>query len=205
MKPEKSFSPYHVLDAHGKSMLHFAAERGNVSLVQHLLGQPEASRMTAPDSKGRTLLHYAAASSRFGLVYPMLVAHQPDIYQRDWLGQTFLHYAAVRDNVVAIQYVCNMRLVSEKDMQKEDVDGRTALQLARLCGRTAVVELLQAHFPGMEAIVNPAVSDCEAIVSGEKTCREKTVKKEAQHTLLKLYPVAVLIVVMACWEICRCH
>jgi ankyrin repeat protein len=206
---EKSVSPYLVLDVHGKSVLHFAAERGNVSLVQHLLRLPEASRIAAPDNEGRTLLHYATASSRFHLVSPLVLTHQSDIYARDQHGQTVLHYAAMRGNASAVEHMLNLGLVSENDLEAKDIDGRTPLRLAQLNGRISVLELLQRHFPRNTATYvrrtmtygnfeQKVFKNVEVIPEAE-VCEEETGRVGKQRANLHLLMTVVLLVLVVSW------
>lgn len=186
-------------------MLHFAAERGNLSLLQRLLRLPEASRISAPDNEGRTLLHYATASSRLHLVCPLVLTQQSDIYRRDQHRQTVLHYAAMRGNASAVEHLFDLGLVSENELEAKDINGRTPLRLAQLNGRTSVLELLQQHFPRITATYmyhTTAHGTCketvfkhvEAIPESELG-EEETGRVKKQRANLQL-PMTVILLVL---------
>jgi len=121
-------------------MLHFAVERGNVQLTHHLLTQPNAAAMIAPDYAGQSLLHYAMASSRFHLVDFLLQFEQFDISHRDNRGRTIMHHAAMRDHVPAMQHLLKLGV----DMlHVRDADGHLPIQLARLNRSKEAVAFLE--------------------------------------------------------------
>lgn len=138
----KTYFPLAAVDIHGKSVLHFAAERGNTALVQYLLSHPQAAAMAAPDYKGRSLLHYATASTRFPLVYSLVQTLRLGTKETDHKGMTILHHAVMKRNLAVVEYI----LTLDSDLVHcQDSDGRTPLELARLHQSALVVDVLQPY------------------------------------------------------------
>jgi ankyrin repeat protein len=164
LKSGQVYSPFAVADVHGRYMLHFAAERGNVQLVRYFLSQPQALMMLAPDYEGRNILHYATASRRFHLVHALVQGSQLDIEERDHRGRTVLHHAALRMNLSAVEQILALR---SNLLDVQDNDGQTPLELARLHGSTSVIGFLEARYPcstpslaqsnGLSGKANPGV------------------------------------------------
>lgn len=84
----------------GRSMLHFAVQRGNIEIIKFFLAHPSFDTLAKPDWKGKTLLHYATESSR---THAIDIVHQEgfDLQETDASGCTALHHAAMRDNLAA--------------------------------------------------------------------------------------------------------
>ncbi|CAI6340834.1 unnamed protein product [Periconia digitata] len=94
-------------DSFGRSMLHFAAQRGNIELVQFFLARPNVDMLAKPDWHGKTLLHYATESSRVHTIDLILRAGF-DLNARDDSGCTLLHQAAMKDNVAAFKRLLDL-------------------------------------------------------------------------------------------------
>ncbi|KAF2007562.1 ankyrin [Amniculicola lignicola CBS 123094] len=94
-------SPFKLKDIQGKSMLHYAVQRGNLELINFFLASPYADSMSMPDHLGRTLLHYATESSQVGIVIDLLLERGLDLNAEDDNRYTVMHHAAMRDNATA--------------------------------------------------------------------------------------------------------
>jgi len=121
-------------------MLHFAAQRGNIKVLDFLFEQPQSSIFTKPDFLGRTPLHYATESSRVHTL-DLLLNHGLDIDAVDSQGRTTLHFAAMNGNLEAVQRL--LELGAKHHLVCKDKDSRTPLQVAALHGAKAVVDYLQ--------------------------------------------------------------
>ncbi|KAL8994490.1 MAG: hypothetical protein Q9188_007049 [Gyalolechia gomerana] len=92
----------------GRTCLHFAASRGNVDILSHLLSQFPQELIEKRDNQGRTPLLYAAESSRATQVIQILATKGCDINVVDFAGRNALHWAARCDNVDAVKKLTTM-------------------------------------------------------------------------------------------------
>lgn len=127
------------MDNRGRSILHFAAQRGNTLILEHLFKLQSKIDARHKDNSGRSLLHYAVESRRIEII-DMMVSRKVDIRATDNNGRTILHQAAKWDNLAAVKRV--IELGGEQDLWAADDDGRTPLQLALIHRATAVTEYL---------------------------------------------------------------
>jgi ankyrin repeat protein len=136
-----SSSLFTVVDAGGKTAAHFASQRGNLQLLETLFSDvnstPDAFQS---DWQGRTLMHYATESSRCAQTIDMLAARGFDARAVDHTGRTVLHHAASLGTTAAVEKL--IELGAAADLEKVDQDSRTPIQVAFLCGREEVVDLL---------------------------------------------------------------
>jgi ankyrin repeat protein len=126
-------------DNERRSILHFAAQRGNAAILQCVLSLCQQLDVTHKDQSGRTTLHYAVESKRSAVI-DIICAHGGAIRGTDDRGRTVLHHAALRGNLVAVEKL--IELGAANDMYSEDKDGKTPTQLASQRGATTVVEYL---------------------------------------------------------------
>ncbi|KAL8902730.1 MAG: hypothetical protein Q9207_004427 [Kuettlingeria erythrocarpa] len=84
------------VNAEGQSVLHFAAQRGNLAIMQYIIQADGIFKMLADlqDARGRTALHYAVENKRGAEAVAMLLSHGADIRTRDHHGRSVLHHAA---------------------------------------------------------------------------------------------------------------
>jgi len=114
-------------DAEGRSVLHFAAQRGNLGILNYALSLSGYMDMDVRDRKGRTPLHYAVQSKRTEAI-DVLVARGATLRAIDTTGCSVLHYAAMYDNIAAIERL--LQLGANHDLGLPDRDGNTPLQAA---------------------------------------------------------------------------
>ncbi|MGL9761743.1 MAG: ankyrin repeat domain-containing protein [Wolbachia sp.] len=86
-------------DKDGKTPLHFAAQEGNLDMVQFFLGR--GAKIEAKDIYGWTPLHFAASSDKLDIV-KFLFNKNANIKARDIYGDTPLHVAAQYSNKLEI-------------------------------------------------------------------------------------------------------
>ncbi|CAN9191256.1 unnamed protein product [Alternaria alternata] len=133
-KAEKS-SCYRLKDMYGKSMLHYAVQRGNADLIAFFLASPDAAAMSMPDFSGRSLLHHATESGRPDTIN-MMLDRGIDLDTVDDQGRTVLHHAAMRGNLVAAQRL--IELGATHQLSCKDHGDQTPADIACQYGSEAV-------------------------------------------------------------------
>jgi ankyrin repeat protein len=114
-------------DNEGRSVLHFAAQRGNTAVVEYLIGLGPHVDVRCRDRRRRTVLHYAVENKRTEII-AKIIRQGADIHARDFQGRTVLHHAAWRGNLEATK--CLLELGAVEDLPSQDVGGRTPLDVA---------------------------------------------------------------------------
>lgn len=77
----------------GKTMLHFAAERGNIPIVEYLLKNYANEIIHIRDNTGGTAIHSAVRSKRAARIIDTLVAYGADLWSENARQETALHCA----------------------------------------------------------------------------------------------------------------
>ncbi|KAI4619240.1 uncharacterized protein J4E87_007828 [Alternaria ethzedia] len=159
-----------VKDSQGKSILHYATQRGNTDLIEFLLARPEAPTLCMPDYHGRTLLHYATESGRVSTIDLYLAWHfDPDVV--DSKGRTMLHHACQWGNVKAVEHLVDLGF--EYQLDAVDDEKRTPLQLAKHYRSRAVVEYIQQLRPDKEVGDDKDVK-ITAMIGGSRLAKLKS-------------------------------
>lgn len=109
-------------DDEGRSALHFAARRGNLEILDHILQLSGDIGINSRDIRGYTALHYAVQNKRTDTL-GLLVHQSADLHAVDPRERTVLHHAALQNNVAAVQRL--IELGAEKDELAVDHNGRT--------------------------------------------------------------------------------
>ena len=161
--PVHTFENYHTrfgfdinaVDKAGIGLLHLAAGRGNVDVVNYLLHTVRADSAQAPDCKGRPPLHYGIASKRAPQIIEALVSHGANLRSRDESGRSVLHFAAKARNLAAVKTLLAMG--AGPDLDDVDTFGLTPLQLAQCFKAGDVVDFLRRRI-GPDARIGLATS-----------------------------------------------
>ena len=124
---ERSGRINNVVDGEQRSVLHHAAQRGNIAIVEYILASRD-SNINLKDKGGRTPLHYAIESSRSSAIIEILASNGADINAKDDGGWTALHLAAQRDKGVAVQALVGTGLSNE--VSTDGCCGQNSLQTA---------------------------------------------------------------------------
>lgn len=119
--------PFLARDCKGRSVIHFAAQRGNIAILRYLFDLPFDVGINIRDSSGQSALHYAVQSRRTETI-DLLLSNGADINAADEKGRTILHCAAERNNLVAIERV--LELCGKNILHTRDLDGITPAKLA---------------------------------------------------------------------------
>lgn len=113
-------------DKFGRSILHWSAARGQLSVLSLglRLGVP-----LAPDNFGCTPLHWAANNGEVAIL-EYLIAHGAPIDETDRNGNTALHYAAATDQIDAVRVLVRAGF----DPSRCNFEGQSSETLAsRIC------------------------------------------------------------------------
>lgn len=116
-----------LLDEEKISVLHLAAQRCNIALVEYILTHTTVD-VNAQDQSGRTPLHYSVKSKRASSVIALLVFKGADASAKDHSGRSALHAAARLDRIATIQALLEAGLASQ--LGDEDHYGQTPIQIA---------------------------------------------------------------------------
>ncbi|XP_071115841.1 uncharacterized protein [Haliotis cracherodii] len=181
---EEKGSSMLLVDVSGLSLLHTAAETGNVELAEFLLSKGKVD-INRRDDSGRTLVMLAAAAGQ-RIMFEFLTKNQCDLSLKDTESRGVLHYASQGGNFGIVQGVgyqdvnetdkCNKTPVSycvERghkhifdtllntggDLSVVDTDKNTLLHLASKGGNQAIVEHL----------LSSGTFDINAVNSGRRT------------------------------------
>ena len=91
-----------AVDEDGRSVLHLAAQRGNVSIIEYILNTTKVTMINQRDQEGRSALHYAVENKRAPATIALLVSHGADVHARDSEGHSALYHAAKLNRLAAI-------------------------------------------------------------------------------------------------------
>ena len=133
-------------DHEGRSILFFAAERGNCSILDHILKLPNRPRLSDTDVNGVSLMHYAVRSRRPQTIL-ILYHHGCSIRAVDKNRQTALHHAVKRGNIEAIKQL--ILLDGSGLSNRVDSRGQTPLELAIDIGKVEIVAYLESIPPSL--------------------------------------------------------
>ena len=107
-----------LVDGEQRSVLHLAAQRGNIAVLEYMLTYLDLG-INIRDRIGRSPLHYAIESSRAPRTIELLISHGADISAKDDEGWSALDLAAKGHKEGAVQALGNPGL-SSKPLVKED-------------------------------------------------------------------------------------
>ncbi|XP_067668176.1 serine/threonine-protein phosphatase 6 regulatory ankyrin repeat subunit B-like [Haliotis asinina] len=125
-----------LLDDKDNSVLHYACEGGNTSIVQHLIRVCDINQKRRD---GRTPVMDAALNGQKS-VFNLLLSNAADLTLLDDEDNCVLHYACEGGNTSIVQH-----LIRVCDINKKDRNGRTPVMVASLHGQKDVFDLLVSN------------------------------------------------------------
>ena len=136
------------VNTEGQSVLHFAAQRGNLDIIRYIARTDGTLKtlVDLKDTKGRTALHSAVESRRGPEIVAILLSHGADIRVRDHYGRSVLHHAARMGRIPAIKSLVkalNPNMVCE--LYLTDTWGNTPAMVAVLYKSHHIAVFLMAE------------------------------------------------------------
>ena len=128
----------HTKNKMGQSLLHIAAQFGQLSILQYLMSLPKMS-IDTPADWGRTPLHYAAENGHLNIVQYIVSLNNGNASEISDDGRTPLHEAASECQTDVVKFLLTCKNL---DINKRDANGYTALHYAAQSGHSPVVSLL---------------------------------------------------------------
>ena len=165
---ERSSLDARTVDAEGRSMLHLAAQRGNVPVIEDLLSAARDSNINDGDCRGRTVSHYGVESKRACHTMTALVSHGADIWARDLHNRSPLHHAAKLGNMPAVKVLLALGVTDQ--LRTADCFGMTPLQIAAHHeARTVQTFLagLENHSDQSKPLAGPDLVQCRDVSAAE--------------------------------------
>ena len=147
--PRKTFERYHkgsgfdvrTVDEEGRSVLHFAAQRGNRCVIEYLFDAGVDLDVDVRDCQGKTALHYAMENKRACGTMEALISHGANTRAKDHQGRSALHVAAKLDNLAVVKALLAAGM-TEGDLHTADRHGMIPMQTATAHRATAVLAFL---------------------------------------------------------------
>lgn len=128
------------VDAEDRSLLHFAAQRGNVPVMEYILCATKHYNMNHADCRGRTALHYGTENKRASEILTLLISHGANVWPKDHEERSALHYAARLGNLPAVKTLLQYGMIEE--LRMTDCFGMTPLMISSYHKAHAVVMFL---------------------------------------------------------------
>lgn len=165
---ERSSLDLRTVDAEGRSMLHLAAQRGNVSVADCLVYAAKDSNINHGNSRGRTVLHYGAESKRACDTITALMQHRGDIWARDCHERSALHHAAKLGNLRAVEALLALGMADE--LRAADCFRMNPLKIAGYHKAHAVLTFLSeidSCWDGGKELTGPSLVGCKELSAAE--------------------------------------
>uniref|UniRef100_H0X2J9 Pleckstrin homology domain containing O2 n=1 Tax=Otolemur garnettii TaxID=30611 RepID=H0X2J9_OTOGA len=158
----------HCENKDGLTLLHCAAQKGHVPVLEFIMEDLEDVNLDHTDKLGRTAFHRAAEHGQLDAV-DFLVGSGCDHSVKDKEGNTALHLAAGRGHVAVLQQLVDIGL----DLEEQNVEGLTALHAAAEGTHPDCVQLLLRAGSNVNALTQKKLSCLHyaALSGSEDLCR----------------------------------
>lgn len=179
-----------TVDAEGRSMLHLAAQRGNVAIVEYLVCAFKEFEINRSDSRGRTVLHYGVESKRACHTITALISHGADIWARDCHERSALHHAVKLGNLPAVKALLTLGMVDE--LHTADCFGMTPLKIAAHHQAHPMLTFLaemESRLGWGKQLKRPALFGCEDLSTAKADSsfgRSLSTPAQTHHDALRL-------------------
>ena len=213
----ETFQRYHkrssldlrTVDEEGRSMLHFAAQRGNRAIIEYVFYAATSLDVNGKDCRGMTALHYAVESKRACETIGLLMSWGADILAMDHQGRSALYRAAELSKLSMARSLVPRPSASK--LGRVDISSPTPMQVAEhQKAKNLLTSLAQARelwdcgkqLKGMSLDQNCQVVDSVNGVNGSLLATRHT-----QSTLLEMSRCRSLIMTgcLALLGVFPCH
>ena len=125
---DRDINELNKADRKGKTLLHYASEKGYSSVVEDLIQYKAVEINKIRKETGKTALHYASENGHWKVVEILLNEDDIDVNIQDKKGKTALHYASENGHgkVVEILFTADKYI----DVNIQDKKGKTPLHYA---------------------------------------------------------------------------
>ena len=137
---ERSIFDLKTVDRDGRSILHLAAQRGNVAVIEYVISTAETSLVNQKDRRGRRPLHYAVENKRAQATITLLASHGANVHAQDHEGRSALHHAAKLGNSAAIQ-----TLIQFGNAEGSNAENRLYMSAQEALGQHCTKDVSKCH------------------------------------------------------------
>jgi len=141
-------------DRFGGTALHYAASENHLDVIKELLDR--GANIEAQNKEGETSLHWAAGENCLDVIKE-LVERGANVDAHDKAGWTALHMAALENHLDIVKELLDR---GANALAKENVFGRTALDLARKEGHAGMMRVLKMSEDQQRSSSSKAVKSC---------------------------------------------
>ncbi|KAF4529820.1 hypothetical protein B566_EDAN013988 [Ephemera danica] len=138
------YTDTHMLHDAEETEIHRAAEQNHVERMKELIDR-DPTLLNIQDRDGKTPLHIACEMNNTEAAECLLSNPDCLVYIADNCKKYALHYAAENGNVDIMELLLKREAEVSEILNKQDVNGETALYLACIYGRKEAVKLLLRH------------------------------------------------------------
>ena len=131
------FDPYHPLEKHYATMLHYAAKECPSELIPQYLIEEYGSNINLKDDNGQTALYWAAEKGHTTIL-KLLIGYNANLYTQDNNHESLVHAAARAPHKECLVYLSRQAC----DFFIQDNQKRTALHFAAASGCPDSIEFL---------------------------------------------------------------
>ncbi|DAZ97346.1 TPA: hypothetical protein N0F65_010780 [Lagenidium giganteum] len=158
------------LDKYGLTPLHWACDRGHLSIVRFLIEEVQVD-VNAVEKRlfRRQPIHFAGLNGP-PEVMQFIVSHGADLEARDYRGWNALHCAAHG----GFGDVCSVLVESGAELKSMSLRKETALHLAARCGHDHVLRVLLQNVKPAAAFVQQRDQDGDSALDVAQACGHTT-------------------------------
>eukprot|EP00012_Vannella_robusta_P008421 CAMPEP_0206200928 /NCGR_PEP_ID=MMETSP0166-20121206/11202_1 /ASSEMBLY_ACC=CAM_ASM_000260 /TAXON_ID=95228 /ORGANISM="Vannella robusta, Strain DIVA3 518/3/11/1/6" /LENGTH=235 /DNA_ID=CAMNT_0053619421 /DNA_START=129 /DNA_END=833 /DNA_ORIENTATION=- len=163
----------------GNSVLHLAAAGESTTLLKFLTQKVSKAFINHRNELGETALHWACRQSDLEAVR-WLISYGADVKALDYENNTSLFFAVEKGNFQIVEYILKEHQV---DINAENTEGQTLLEIACEEYELKVIELLVKHGASIEEML------CKYIKENEPEIVQCLVKAKGKKNISKFNPL----------------